>query len=424
MQRRRCLLPVQLGSGRELEQGTRVGALGRDSEQCSPPCDPGGLRSRSEVCRHGGGPLTGEQAQQRRSLCAKAAADLDADDDEAAATRPRELRVGVASLASGGIVNGPAGLRVGARVWVAGAGDRRDYGGVEGELGPMPQWEAVGDDLDAPPVRDRDLDIHVSDPDIAGDTGSGLTAHPRDGPFEWQRSRREHPRCSARAAVVSQNVQASVAAAHTRGQRERESQASEQDHPKLRTGNDDAVVGGRDLEGSCGVRPGLREQQSARRRCQVSKMRLARALITGPGGTTLPSPQMIARLIPVATGRGDRVGVGEGCPRGGAVALSKKVLTCLSCSCSARQGDVTLQGMQQAAGYSGGPCVDDWQGVAPGGPVRRVSVGLSAPQAEAAKPQRQLRRGQSKSAERHRAMAASWSAAKAWVRCGGRTRRR
>ena len=165
MQRRRCLLPVQLGSGRELEQGTRVGALGRDSEQCSPPCDPGGLRSRSEVCRHGGGTLTGEQAQQHRSLCHKAAADLDADDDEAAATRPRELRVGVASLASGGIVNGPAGLRVGARVGVAGAGDRRDYGGVEGELGPMPQWEAVGDDLDAPPVRDRDLDIHVSDPE-------------------------------------------------------------------------------------------------------------------------------------------------------------------------------------------------------------------------------------------------------------------
>ena len=47
-----------------------------------------------------------------------------------------ELRVGVASLASGGIVNGPAGLRVGARARVAGAGDRRDYGGVEGELGP------------------------------------------------------------------------------------------------------------------------------------------------------------------------------------------------------------------------------------------------------------------------------------------------
>ena len=30
---------------------------------------------------------------------------------------------------------------------------------VEGELGPMPQWEAVGDDV--PPVHDRDLDVHV-----------------------------------------------------------------------------------------------------------------------------------------------------------------------------------------------------------------------------------------------------------------------
>ena len=67
MQLRRSLLPVQLSSGWELEQRIRVGALERDSVH--------------EVRRHNAGPLTGEQAQQRRSLCPKAAADFNADDD-------------------------------------------------------------------------------------------------------------------------------------------------------------------------------------------------------------------------------------------------------------------------------------------------------------------------------------------------------
>ena len=55
-------------------------------------------------------------AANERQRPAAEAADLNADDDEAAAARPRELRVGVAALAPGGIVNGPSGLRV--STWV------------------------------------------------------------------------------------------------------------------------------------------------------------------------------------------------------------------------------------------------------------------------------------------------------------------
>ncbi|CAE7398047.1 unnamed protein product [Symbiodinium natans] len=58
----------------------------------------------------------------------KAAADLNADDDEAGAARSHELRVAIAPLAPGGIVNGPSGLRVSMRVWVAGVARGRWMG--------------------------------------------------------------------------------------------------------------------------------------------------------------------------------------------------------------------------------------------------------------------------------------------------------
>ena len=162
----------------------------------------------------------------------------------------------------------------------------------------MPQWEAVGDDLNAPRVRDRDLDVHVGDPEIAGDTGSGLTAHPRDGPSE----------CSARVASTPKVAHALPKRPGARGCKHQGPAGAGvasvgAGAPEIAHWDDDAIIGGRDSEGSRGVRPGL---QRARRRCQVSKIRLARALITGPGGTALP--QMIARLIPDATGRG----VGKG----------------------------------------------------------------------------------------------------------------
>ena len=43
----------------------------------------------------------------------------------------------------------------------------------------MPQGEAVRDDFDAPGVSDRDLEIHVGEPDVASDPRAGLAAHTR-----------------------------------------------------------------------------------------------------------------------------------------------------------------------------------------------------------------------------------------------------
>ena len=48
---------------------------------------------------------------------------------------------------------------------------------VKGELGPVPHGEAIGDDLDAPFISDRHVEVHVSQPDIAGDPGNCPIPH-------------------------------------------------------------------------------------------------------------------------------------------------------------------------------------------------------------------------------------------------------
>ena len=60
----------------------------------------------------------------------------------------------------------------------------------------MPQREAVGDDLNAPFVRDRHVEVHVRKPDVAGDTGTGLTTDSRDGMLKGQHARGEDIRGS------------------------------------------------------------------------------------------------------------------------------------------------------------------------------------------------------------------------------------
>ena len=54
-------------------------------------------------------------------------------------------------------------------------------------------------------------------------------------------------------------------------------------------------------------------------------MRLARALITGSGSMALPTPKVVARLVPRSRGGRRCVGAGEHVPGGGIVALGNKV---------------------------------------------------------------------------------------------------
>ena len=74
-------------------------------------------------------------------------------------------------------------MHVGAGLRLSGACDRADDGGVDRLLRSMPGWEGIGNDFDAPVTRDRHVDVHVRQADVASDAGSGFLANARKRPF-------------------------------------------------------------------------------------------------------------------------------------------------------------------------------------------------------------------------------------------------
>ena len=136
----------------------------------------------------------------------------------------------------------------------------------------MPKGEAVGDDFDAPLIGDRNVQVHVREPDVACHSGVSFTAYPRDGVLEGQRAGGQNTRGSTGRAVVTERVQYPVAAASARCEREGQAQVQE--------------VQGAGSEGPC-----LGQQQRTGRRGEVRKMRLVRALIACTGSRTLPAPE-------------------------------------------------------------------------------------------------------------------------------------
>ena len=99
-------------------------------------------------------------------------------------SRARELGVSLSPFAAGGGVDGSARAGVGARLWLAGARDRADDCGIERELRSVPERKVVVDDLDAPRVAHRDVDVHVSDPDVARNACASLPTDAGDGMLE------------------------------------------------------------------------------------------------------------------------------------------------------------------------------------------------------------------------------------------------
>ena len=171
-------------------------------------------------------------AEEGGSFSSEAPADLDPDNDEARPSRARELGVSLSPFAAGGGVDGSARAGVGARLRLAGARDRADDCGIERELRSVPEWQAVGDDLDAPRVAHRDVDVHVGDP-VACNARASLPADTGDGMLERKGSRCQDTGRSARRAVVTQRVEAAAAATDARRQGERQPQASQQEHPEV-----------------------------------------------------------------------------------------------------------------------------------------------------------------------------------------------
>ena len=153
----------------------------------------------------------------------------------------------------------------------------------------MVKGQAVRHDFDAPLVGDRNVKIHVCEAHVACDPRASFAADARDGMLQGQRTGGEHARRRTGGAVVAERVEHTLAAASARCEREGESQAPQQKDTELRTGDGHVIAGGQNVEGAGGELPCLREQQRTRRRSEVSKMRLIRALIARTGSDALPS---------------------------------------------------------------------------------------------------------------------------------------
>ena len=71
---------------------------------------------------------------------------------------------------AGGLVEGESWPGICTGPWLAGPADRADYGGIDGELRTMPQWQTIAHDLDAPGVLHGGIEVHVGQTDVLGDT--------------------------------------------------------------------------------------------------------------------------------------------------------------------------------------------------------------------------------------------------------------
>ena len=141
--------------------------------------------------------MSREEAQELHSFGAEPAANLKPDNNQAAEPCALELWICLVPLASGGGRDGGPWLDVCARVGLAAAREGAHDGGIQGELRAMPQRQAIGDNLYAPLVRDRHIEVHVRKPDVSGDPGAGFTTDPRHGMLQGQRTRGQDPRGGA-----------------------------------------------------------------------------------------------------------------------------------------------------------------------------------------------------------------------------------
>ena len=193
-------------------------------------------------------------------------------------------------------------LHVGARVGFAASGEGGNDGGVKCKLWPCQRGRPLATTSNA---ADRNVQVHVREPDVACHSGASFTAYPRDGVLEGQRAGGQNARGSTGRAVVTERVQYPVAAASARCEREGQAQAPQQQDPELRTGDGDIIAGGQEVQGAGSEGPCLGQQQRTGRRGEVRKMRLVRALIACTGSRTLPAPERPRVVISVwCRGRG------------------------------------------------------------------------------------------------------------------------
>ena len=83
----------------------------------------------------------------------------------------------------------------------------------------MPKGGAIRDNLDAPCIGHRHIDIHVCEPHVAGDPRAGLPADSHHSVLEGQGAGGQDPRSGTRGAVVTERAKLPPKAAFARRRR-------------------------------------------------------------------------------------------------------------------------------------------------------------------------------------------------------------
>jgi len=168
----------------ELQERGRERTLRRNGDEATPAENPCGLGGGADSGRGTGCTRPGEEADKGGGFLSPASANLESENDKATASAAVKLGVCLPAFASRRIADGPTWVVVGSVMRAAISGNRADERSVNGKLCAVPQWEAVADNLDAPRIVDRHIDVHCGQRDVAPDTSPGFLADACDGALE------------------------------------------------------------------------------------------------------------------------------------------------------------------------------------------------------------------------------------------------
>ena len=237
MQSRSWSGSTRLSMQRQLEERGCKCPLRSNSDEADPPENPGCLSSWAERRRRGRSAGAREQAEEGGGFGIPAAANLKPKDDQAAPPAAVELGIGLPALAPGSFAHSKARLGLGAGVWSAIPRNRANQSRIDGELGTMPEREAVAYDLDAPAVVDGHIEVHGRQSNVTTNAGSGFLADPRDGPLDRNGSGGEDARRGTSSTTVTVLIEWASAGAGTRAKRHGEAKAREEEDPKVGRGD-------------------------------------------------------------------------------------------------------------------------------------------------------------------------------------------
>lgn len=328
-------------------------------------------------------------SEQLARVPAPSSANLEAKNDEAAATaRGHELRV-AAPFAGFGMLNRLAGMGCGAGVGLACPGEWTDASGINCQLLAMVGLQPVCHDFNAAAIHDGGINIHVREGHIPSDPATRFAANTCNCLFERRGPRCQHARSGTRRSMVTQWVESPAAGTAVGGERQWHAQPAEKCDPEVLARELEFQAGGQRSESSAGVAACLRMQQGLRRWGQGGKERLGRAFISRLASAPLPATEEFTR-VGVTVGY---MGTGPQIfPSGGIKPCGPEVGDCLQCAPACSRFRLSQQ-LQEPFGHERCSERDRWEGVTPGGPVGSETLVHGRSKAEAAMGCREPRDG-------------------------------